>query len=85
MDINKLKLRIIDLLFSRALIYTVHFELREIRANAFFVGSDFIADKFKGHFDASNFYYKPAYSAAGRIGHSNDFGEYTSFEDYFKP
>ena len=53
--------------------------------NAFFVRSDLIADKFKGPFDASNLYYKPAYSAAGRIGHANDFGEYTSFEDYFKP
>jgi hypothetical protein len=36
--------------------------------NAFFVGSDFIAGKFKGLFDASNFYYIPAYSTAGKIG-----------------
>jgi hypothetical protein len=53
--------------------------------NAFFVRSDLIADKFKGPFDASNFYYKPAYSTAGKVGHANDFGEFTSFEDYFKP
>lgn len=53
--------------------------------NAFFVRSDLIADRFKGPFDAGNLYYKPAYSAAGKIGHANDFGEYTSFEDHFKP
>jgi hypothetical protein len=53
--------------------------------NAFFVRSDLIGEKFKGPYNASNFYSKPAYSAAGKIGHASDFGEYTSFEDYFKP
>jgi hypothetical protein len=53
--------------------------------NAFFVRTDLIGDKFEGPYNASKFYHKPDYSAAGKRGHARDFGEYTSFENYFNP
>jgi hypothetical protein len=47
MDINKLKLRIMDLLFSRALVYTLHFQLREMRASL-----DIIKEELKSNTEA---------------------------------
>jgi hypothetical protein len=51
--------------------------------SAFFVRTDLIGDKFEGPYNANKFYHKPDYSSAGKRGHMRDFGEYTSFENYF--